>query len=64
MAPPSELQQNGAAVTPQLQDTAAAKLPDDNRELSRENCPVSGAAVHLYSGMLHIQSVRLVIAAL
>lgn len=42
MAPPSELQHNGAAITPQLQD-AAAKGPDDNRELSGQT--LTGAAV-------------------
>lgn len=45
MAPPSEPQQNGAAVTPQLQDTVA-KGQDDNREY---NC-VTSVTVQLYTG--------------
>lgn len=46
MAPSSELQLNGAAITSQLQD-AAAKGPDDNRELSQQT--LTGAAVQQLS---------------
>lgn len=45
MAPPSEPQQNGAAVTPQLQDMVA-KDQDDNREYNR----VTSTIVQLYTG--------------
>lgn len=45
MSPPSEPQQNGGAVTPQLQDTVA-KDQDDNREYNR----VTSTIVQLYTG--------------
>lgn len=71
MAPPSEPQQNGGAITPQLQD-AAAKGLDDNRELSRQTRRLTGAAVQQLSSFTaasvaaHIvqKHHRLVIAAL